>query len=185
MKYLALDVELGGLEPETSLLQAYFAVLDDKLELLDSLNLHVRPDNNLIVINPESLEVTRIDLKKHFAISLPYKSAGTLLYNFLKNHYDSEHRFLTPLGHFVKGDINRVVGTLISKGSWESFVSPNYVDTGVIAKYEIIKGKISPEGIGLQKLLKYFKIPFSKNELHDAKTDTLLTVEVYRRLLQL
>lgn len=85
MKYLVTDVETGGFEG-TSLLSAYFGVLDENLNLLDELELFVRPDNRQYVVTAEALAINKINLIEHEKKAVTYKEAGTLLFNFLQKN---------------------------------------------------------------------------------------------------
>lgn len=85
MKYLVMDCETGGFEG-TSLLSFYFGVLDEDFNVLDELDLLLRPKDHIYHINPEALEVNKINLIEHDKKAIPYNEGGTLLFNFLQQH---------------------------------------------------------------------------------------------------
>ncbi len=181
--YIALDAETGGVTPETSLLTVYFAVLDENFCVVDDLDLKVKPDDENYVITARALEINKINLVKHDKLAIPYKDAKPLLYKFLEKNYQGEK--LIPVGHGVAFDVRRVYSTLISQGSWENFVSYRVLDTGNAAQFLRVAGLFPKEVSGsLGSLVAHFKLP-SKGELHDARIDTLQTVEVLKKLLGL
>lgn len=181
--YLVFDTETGGIPKEVTLLTAWFGVYDEKFELLRSLDLRLKPDNGLYVIEPKSLEINNIDLASHDKVAISYKEAKGILYKFLNEAY-KQCGLLTPVGHGVMFDINKVTENLISRGSWETFVSYRTLDTGTIANFLRVAGIIPNEvEAGLSKLLAYYNIT-PQGELHTARADALATVEVLQYLIK-
>lgn len=181
--YIALDTETGGVTPETSLLTAFFAVLDENLCVVDELDLKVKPDDGNYVVTAQALAINKINLVEHDKIAIPYKDAKTPMYKFLERNFQGEK--LIPVGHGIHFDVRRVQPTLISQGSWENFVSYRLLDTGNAAQFLRAAGVFPKDVSGsLGSLVAYFGIK-SKGELHDARVDTLQTVSVLRALLNL
>lgn len=182
-KYIALDTETGGIGPEVSLLTAYLAVFDENLNRVGDIYLKVKPDNELYVLQAKALEVNKIDIVTHDAEAITYSDAKHFLYNFLKTHYMGEK--LIPIGHGVVFDIRKIQQHLISIGSWENFVSYRSLDTSPIARFLIAAGLV-PDSVkgSLESLVEHFGLP-PIGDLHDARIDTLMTVEVLKKLLGL
>jgi DNA polymerase III alpha subunit (gram-positive type) len=181
--YIALDTETGGVTPETSLLTAYFAVLDENLCVVDELDLKVKPDDGNYVVTAQALGINKINLIEHEKVAIPYKDAKTPMYKFLERNYQGEK--LIPVGHGIAFDVVRIRPTLISQGSWENFCSYRTLDTGQAAQFLRAAGKFPDNVSGsLGSLVAYFGIKF-KGELHDARVDTLQTVAVLRELINL
>ena len=182
-QYLALDVETGGVTPETSLLTAYLAVLDDAFHIVDELDLKLKPEDGNYVVTAQALSINKINLVEHDKVAMPYSKAKTPLYQFLERNYQGEK--LIPVGHGVSFDVRRVSSILISQGSWENFVSYRLLDTGNAAQFLRAAG-LFPKNVSgsLGSLVAHFGLP-SKGELHDARTDTLQTVEVLKKLLKI
>lgn len=185
MCYLALDLETGGLGREVSLLTGYFCVLDKEFNQTDELELNLIPDDGIYKVQPEGLAVNKIDLVELAKTAIPYKEAKTILYKFLDyNATMAETNKLIPIGQNVFWDIDFIQNTLLSIGSWESKVSYRVIDTMYIARFLQMAGKLDIEKVGLQNLIEYFNIEVEGNS-HEAKYDTLATVEVYKKLLEL
>lgn len=180
-KYIVFDTETGGLTSETSLLTAYFAVLDAEFNVVDELDLRLIPDNGIYFVDPKALEVNKIDLAELGKVAIPYKEAKTILYKFLQKNAGEEK--LIPIGQNVQFDIVRVTTDLISAGSWENFVSRRVLDTMIIAQFLVQIGKIEPEGIGLGKLIEYFNVTVEGNA-HEARYDALATAKVYQEMIR-
>lgn len=183
--YLAFDTETGGLGRDVSLLTAYFAVFNKDFELVSELDLKLIPDDGIYKAQPQALEVNQIDLKALAKEAITYKDAKPQLYNFLQlAKYRDDIEALIPLGQAIQFDIEKVVDTIISKGSWDNFVSRRVLDTMVIANFLKQIGKLPVESVSLGNLVEYFGITVEGNA-HEARYDTLATVKVYQALVEL
>lgn len=180
--YIALDTETGGVTPETSLLTAYLAVLDDAFHIVDEIDLKLKPEDGNYVVTAQALSINKINLVEHDKVAMPYSKAKTPLYQFLEKNHQGEK--LIPLGHGVHFDVVRV-RSLISQGSWENFVSYRMLDTSIAARFLIAAGVLPKNLSGsLGSIVSHFGIK-SKGDLHDARVDTLQTVSVLQELLNL
>jgi DNA polymerase III alpha subunit (gram-positive type) len=185
MAYLFLDNEMGGIGTQYSLLTVYLAVYDDNLQFVDELYLYLKPDDGIYKVCGEAMNVNRIDLKVHDTKAITYKEGGTALYNFLKKHGSAANR-LVPVGHGIYGDIELIIHHLVSRGSWESFVSYRKLDTQAVCQFLKACGMF-PETVSgsLESISNHFHIQVDEDKLHDAKYDTLLSVEVFKGLVNL
>ena len=67
--------------------------------------------------------------------------------------------------------------------TWETFVSYRKLDTQAVCQFLKSCNRFPDDVSGsLESIAKYFNIPIDENDLHDAKVDTLLTVEVFKKL---
>ena len=185
--FLAFDTETGGLDLENSLLTAYFGVLNSKLELIDELDLAVKPDDNKpYVVSAEALEINGINLIQHDKHAITYGAAGKKLRDLIIKHSSNGKVKMIPLGHNVHFDIEGVTGRILSKKHWNQYVSCRVVDTQIYARCLQVKGLIaSDQSISLGNLINLFNIRGIDGRPHEAKYDTLATVEVLRRLNKL
>jgi len=195
LKYLFLDTELGGRDLKYSLLQAYFMVTDENFNVLGDLSLQLKPDDSNYIVNGKSMTVNGIDLIQHDKVAVSYKESKSLLYNFLLKCVTGlpPNQFpltpanirLTPVGHGVKGDINHIIDKLISIGSWEQFCTYHYIDTSVVLQFLRACGKMPQDINGsISALANYFGI-IPEGELHEAKTDTILTMKIYQKMVEI
>jgi DNA polymerase III epsilon subunit-like protein len=184
-KFIAFDIESGGVDVETSLLTVYFAILDDNLNQIDELDLYLKPnDGKPYVVTPGGLAVNKINLIEHDKIAISYSEAGQLLVKFLKKHSVGAGK-LTPLGHNVPFDIDGVTYHLLGRKTWNQFVSYKIQDTQQCATFLQRKGLIPGISISLSNLQEFLQITIPNGVAHEAKYDTLVTIEVYKRLLKL
>lgn len=178
-----MDVETGGFEG-TSLLSAYFGVLDSHFRFEEELSLFLRPKNHIYHVTAEALGVNKINLIEHEKTAITYEEGATRLYNFIQLHSTNGQDKLNPLGHNVFFDINRINNDLLSRNSWLQFVSYRLSDTGVIGNFLKAQGKFPIElSTSLSGYCQYFGIDTS--QAHTAKGDCVMTVELYKRMLAL
>lgn len=191
--YVALDCEMGGIDLHYSLLQAYFVALDKNLQIVSELNLLTKPDDGIYHICAQGLAVNGIDLVKHDAVAVTYSNARSELGSwFRKINNGQQISRLRALGHNVHGDIRHIWDKIYARTKWENFVGYRNIDTATICQYLKDCGKIpqsvdGPEGVSgsLKSLADHFHVPYESEKLHDARADTLLTVDVYRCMLKL
>lgn len=180
-KYIALDIETGGLGVDKSFLTAYFAILDKELNIIDELYLYCKPKDGIYHVTAKGMEVNGIDLVEHDKIADTYQIAGTKLYQFLNQHEGP----LIAIGHNVRFDMVHIYDKLISQENWWHFISYRTLDTGVIGGFAIDLGLLPRDiNAGLNSLAKYLNVG-TQSEKHDAKEDTLLSVGVYKELKKL
>ena len=97
MKYLVLDTETGGIGPDVSLLTVYLGVLDENLNLLDELELFLKPNDGIYKTTAEALGINKINLVEHEKKAVTYREGGTLLFQFLqKNSF--VFQYIVPAG---------------------------------------------------------------------------------------
>ncbi len=185
-RYIAFDNETGGIDETTSLLTTYFAILDSKLNKIDELELTLKPnDGKPYVVEAEGLEVNKINLIEHDKVAITYSAGGQQLVKLLKKHHINGE-FLTPLGHNVGFDIDGVTNHLLGKKTWNQYVSYKIRDTQVVAGFLQEKGYLPEDmSVSLFSLAEYFKIKVPMGNQHESKYDTLVTIEVYKALLNL
>lgn len=186
MKYFTcLDTETGGIGLDKSLLTAYygFYIYENQIfRKLDDLYLKIKPDDGIYKVTAEALSINKIDLIEHDKVAIFEKAAGTLLYNKLKAWSDVSKEKITPVGHNVAFDIAQT-GKLVSKGSWDNFVSYRTIDTGTLAQVLRLTGKI-PDNIagGLGHIAAYYKVSVS-GKAHEAPADVEMTIGVLEKMM--
>tara|TARA_Y100000034_G_C6910079_1_gene424074 strand:+ start:11580 stop:12305 length:726 start_codon:yes stop_codon:yes gene_type:complete len=182
--FIGSDGETGGFRPEnSSLLTAYFAVLDKDGELIDELDLSTKPDDGEYKYTQEALDVNGIDLKEHDKIAITYTEASKLLIDFLEKHTESGKNKLTLLGQNVGFDRNFFIYHLLmdNESLWQKYFTDYIEDTLLIAGRLKNAKVLQTKGgkLKLESLCEVFSIPL---DAHKAKDDTLATIEVWKRL---
>lgn len=186
MKYLFLDTETGGIGLDKSLLTASFILTDEDFNELDVLDLFVKPDDKIYHCTAEALSINNINLIKHDKIAITHKEAAKILYDFLKKWSNGGKEKLIVVGKNVYFDLTHIWDKLISRGTWETFVSYQIVDLTTVWKMLEICGKVAVlSKTSLSNLAEYFNINFPSSIQHTSKSDTEITLHIYKRCLEL
>lgn len=182
--YVALDTETGGIGPDVSLLTMYLAVLDENLDLVEELDLKLKPDNGIYSVTAEALTINRIDLTKHEDGAVTPGNAGRMLRELLIRHTGNGSSKLTPIGHNVAFDLEKIYQTVLNKKEAQKYVSYRSLDTGVVGRFLIVTGLVPPSVTGsLGSYADHFKVP--NQDLHTARGDTITTVDVMKEMIKL
>ena len=189
MKYLVIDTESGSRHVNSTLLTAYFLVVNTEFKPLGELYCRLKPEpNDHYIVDAQGLAVNKINLVEHDKVATTCKQAKPILYDFLKEHAANGQR-LTPLGHATKGDIRRITDNLISEGSWVQFCTYHFLDTSVILQYLRAIGKMPMDCDGsIEALTKYFGINQHAGDdaqFHDAKFDVQMTMRVFQEMVRI
>ena len=178
--YLFLDTESGGPGPEYSILEFCLICADNDLVSFRTFDTQVEPDDGIYHVSRDGLICNRIDLTQHRGVK--YRDAGKLLYEKLIE-WGATPKTTTVVGHGIKGDLDIIFKYIISRGTWESFVSSMPIDTCGLYKVLQALGKIPPENTGsLQELAKHYEI--ATGVLHRALKDTILTRDVFIAMME-
>ena len=179
-KYIALDVESGGLDNAKTLLTAYFITLDEDMNPIDELDLKIKPDDGVYHLSAEALAVNGINIVEHDRVAITAGTAASLIFQFLANNNKDGKIKLIPVGHNVVFDIEFVCAHTLSKKSWNKFCGYRVLDTGTVSQFLMEKGDLPKMSASLGVIAKHYGIEF---EAHTAKGDTLATVAVMKKML--
>jgi DNA polymerase III alpha subunit (gram-positive type) len=182
--YIAVDTETGGIGSDVSLLTAYIAILDKNMEIIEDLNLAIKPDNGIYNVTAEALFINKINLIEHDKGAITSGKAGELFRDFLIKHSPNGAIKLLPLGHNVAFDMDKLYQHVLNKKEAQKYISYRVLDTGSTGNFLKAAGYI-PEAIsgGLGTYVEYFKV--IKRDAHEAKNDTLMTIDVMKAMLKL
>lgn len=190
MHYLWSDCETGGKKKEKHpLLQAYFAVYNDKMEFVDELELFLKPDegdHTTVCVEQEALDVTGINIEEHFKSpnTITYTEGRKLLLDFLTKHkIPNKRKHFRLSGHNVAFDLGFINTYLLDEDEWEKLVHYLLIDTLRICTFLQDCGLIAGDIGNLGSLVEYFGIP--KDQAHNARGDIKMNVGVYKALLQM
>lgn len=186
---MAFDCETGGLNQTTSdLLTLYVAFLDEEFKILDEVDFKLKPDNDrLPIAEVGALNVNGIDIQKHLADpeTITYSEAKVKLVTLIKKHLKKRGRYsnIRPLGHNVGFDIKWVQHHILSQDEWDSLISYAIKDTKSLVDFFKDCGYFPSDLGNLGSIVEYLQIP--KRNAHAAKDDTLMTIAVYVKLVEL
>lgn len=193
IKYLAFDCETGGVTPDTSILTAFFAVVEItyngeyKWEILDSLDVKLIPDDKKFVVTPYAMKVNGLNLASYVEDeeALKYSEFENIFSEWITPHTNpGEDSRIRSLGHNVKMDIDFVTKHLIPHSKWNKLVHYRAMDTSPIARFLQDGGWIDSDlSCSLGSLVEHYEIDIPEGGLHSAKADTIVTVTLYTNLL--
>jgi DNA polymerase III epsilon subunit-like protein len=185
MKRAPFDCETGGLTTDKSLLTFYMAIVDENLNVIDELDLKLKPDDGVYNCDAEALKINGIDLAKHDADpeTITYTEGSKRLKSFAeKHHTGGRWPTLIPAGHNIPFDIGFTQAYLMPEAVWRKFFSHRLLDTAPICNFKKDAGKW-PEKLGtLTSMVEFMGVP--KRNAHNAKDDTLMWIDCYREILR-
>jgi len=188
MNILAYDTETGGLEAgKHSLLTAYFCVIDPKTyEMIDEIDLKVKPDDGKYNVTPKAIEINGIDLEEHDKVAMTYTEANKVLKAFLvKNKIKGKRNHYISLGQNVGFDMNFLKASILSEAEFKSHgIYHGTLDTKSIVDFLKIIGIFPPTmRTSLGDIIDHLGLP--KRNAHEAKDDVLMTVDAFKGLVKL
>jgi DNA polymerase III alpha subunit (gram-positive type) len=180
MKYFCFDTELGGLKKEYSLLTLYGQILNEDLNILDEIDLKIKPDDGIYKVSAEALKINGINLVEHDKNSIPLSEASEKFKNFICRHSMNLNQKIIPMGHNISLDIKFAKNYLMNSTEWEKHFSYRKVDSHSVAMFLGISGFLPKyNSYSLKVLAEHFKL--DTNGMHDARKD----VEITTKLLKL
>jgi hypothetical protein len=187
--YLPFDSETGGLnENKADMLTLYMAIMDDQYKILEDLYLKLKPDGGrLPIAEAGALRVNGIDLRAHLADpeTITYSQAKSLIMAMVRRHLVKKGRFsnISPFGYNVPFDKRWTQKHIIPQDEWESVF--HYKDVDVMQSVDFLKraGWFPKELGSLGTVVDYLQVP--KRSAHNAKEDTLMTIDVDKKLMEI
>jgi DNA polymerase III epsilon subunit-like protein len=186
--YLAFDSETGGLEVSADMLTLYMAIVDENFKVLEELDLKLKPDGGrLPVAEAGVLKVNGIDLHKHLADpeTITYSEAKEKIVVLLKKYLKKRGRYsnLTPLGQNVDFDIKFLQHHILQPEEYNKYIHYGKMDTKMISDFFKACGYFPPDVGNLSSIAKHLNVTLSN--AHNARSDTLACVEVYKKMVEL
>jgi DNA polymerase III epsilon subunit-like protein len=186
--YAAFDTETGGLNPDKAdILTFYMAILDEDFKLVDEIDLKLKPDGRLPNADAGALRVNGINIQKHLEDpnTITYAEGKERILTMLRKYLKKNGRYsnIRPLGQNVQFDLDFTWKHLIDRDTWDSIVHYAKIDTKLAVDFLKDAGWFPKELGSLGTVVKFLQIP--ERAAHNAKEDTLMTVDVYKKLLEI
>jgi len=186
--WMPFDSETGGLnENKADLLTWYGAIMTEDYQIIDELYLKLKPDDRLPIAEAGALKVNGIVLADHLADpeTVTYTEGQRRLEAMIRKHLKRNGRYsnITPMGYNCPFDVRWTQKHLFPQEMWESLL--HYKTHDVMAIVDALKKYgIFPKTLGsLGTVVEYLGIP--TRNAHNAKEDTLMTVDVDKKLAEL
>lgn len=181
-KYFLFDTETGGIRKEMSLLTLYGHILDDNLNILDTIDLKIKPDDGVYHVNAQGLEINRINIVEHDRIAKPLSEVKTRFKNYICGW--SLNQKLTPIGHNVRFDVKFVKTHLLE--DWDRYFDRRHIDTASVGKFLALSGIVPKlKTYSLSEMAQALMIDVNEDSRHEARFDADLTLNVLRNMTQL
>lgn len=186
--YIPFDFETGGLNEKTSdALTLYIAVMDEEFKIVDELDLKLKPDGRLPIAEAGALKVNGINLQEHLINpdTITYSEAKKKIVSMLKKHLKKNGRYsnLRPLGQNIPFDLRFMWEHLVPKDEWDQIVHYGLIDTKPIVDFLKDVGWFPRDLGSLDSIVNFLGVP--KRAFHNAKEDTLMVVDVYKKLIEI
>lgn len=186
--FMPFDSETGGLnENKADLLTWYGAIMTEDYQIVDELYLKLKPNDRLPIAEAGALKVNGINLADHLADpeTVTYAEGQKRLEAMIRKHLKRNGRYsnITPMGYNCPFDVRWTQKHLLPQDMWESLL--HYKTHDVMAIVDALKKYgIFPKTLGsLGTVVEYLGIP--TRNAHNAKEDTLMTVDVDKKLAEL
>lgn len=182
-RFIVLDCETGGTDLNFSLLTLYAEILDEQFNVLDSIDLKIRPDDGLYCVKASALAINNINIVEHDKEAMSQQVAAECFQNFISCHTIDNTR-LVIVGHNVGTfDVPFIKKNLFKK-DWDRYFFYRYLDTSAIGEYLSMAGVLpSDMNASLANLAAYFGFDYSG--AHEAKFDTQLTKNIFIKMINL
>jgi hypothetical protein len=187
--YAPFDSETGGLNPDTAdLLTFYMCIMDEEFKICDELDLKLKPnDGRFPITEAQALKVNGIDIRAHLEnpLTVTYAEGQRQLEAMLAKYAKriGKSMNIRPLGYNVPFDENWTWKHLLPRADWLKYMHYKRID--VMERVDFLKESgWFPQDMGsLGTVVDYLRLP--KRAAHNAKEDTLMCVDVYRKLLEI
>jgi len=181
-KYFLFDTETGGVRKEMSLLTLYGHILDENLNILDTIDLKIKPDDGVYHVNAQGLEINKINIVDHDRVAKPLSEVKTRFKNYICGW--SLNQKLTPIGHNVRFDVKFVKTHLLE--DWDRYFDRRHIDTASIGKFLALSGIVPKlKTYSLSEMAQALMIDVNEDSRHEARFDADLTLNVLRNMTQL
>lgn len=165
-------------------------VLDNKLEVIDAIDLKIKPDNGRYSLAASAMKINGIDIIQHDTEAITETEASKKFYDFCFKHGSLSLNKMIPAGHNISLDIRFVKRHLLEEqinpegNSWGRFFSYRRLDTATIAHFLRLAGKLPDDIEGsLGSLANHFGLSYEG--AHNAKFDAELSLEILKLLIGL
>ena len=181
-KYFLFDTETGGIRKEMSLLTLYGYILDENLNILDTIDLKIKPDDGVYHLNAQGLGINKINIVEHDRVAKPLSEVKTCFKNYVCGW--SLNQKLTPIGHNIRFDVKFVKTHLME--DWDRYFDRRHIDTASVGKFLALTGFVPKlNTYSLSEMAAAMMIDVDENKRHEASYDADLTLKVLQNMTNL
>lgn len=192
IQYFIVDAETGGkYAKEHSLLTLYGQILNKNLNVVDEIDLVVKPDDGIYRISADALETNKIDLIEHTKKAITYSEAKQKLEHFIiKNRGFNEAAKIMPVGWNLKFDIGFILEHVMDQVLWDKYFSRDTIELKSLVHYLILTKKIKIKKnynteMHLHEIIDELKVDIGGKQYHNAKSDVEIEYALFKKLIEL
>jgi DNA polymerase III alpha subunit (gram-positive type) len=175
--YFCVDTETGGLSSSNSLLTLYGLVIDESFNVVNQVDLCLKPNSGQYVIEAPALGINNINLVEHDKRAIDYKKGKETLYKLLYLY-----KPLHLIGHNVAFDVKFMKRHLFEgrRTELDTLFSRHIHDTKNNATFLKTCGRIPKDvGVSLVQQLKFFFPDLDLEGHHNAEWDAKMTFKLF------
>lgn len=179
MRYIALETETGGKDPDKhSLLTVSAYVLDHDGELLDFIYIELKHED--YCIDYKEMRDSPLNLEDHDERALVLVEAKHTFAKFLSENIETYENKLVPVGTNLKNDLDFINRQLLSL---KSFLQPTGIDVLSIGNFLKMAEKLPSHLNSAQDFANFFDIP--RKGARNPERDVDLCIGILRKMLKL
>jgi len=180
VKYFLFDTETGGRTKECCLLTLYGQILNENFDILEEIDLKIKPEDGIYKFTAEALGINKIVVSDHDSHAVKESEASFLFKNFVGRH--TYYGRITPIGHNVRFDVKFAKAHIFSE--WDKYFDYHQIDTASLAKF-LQQAGFLPKSLdcSLDSLIQHYGIAMNPALRHTAKGDVEATYAVYMKML--
>lgn len=185
-RFLIIDTETGGFDPQTYSILALGAVVWERNRVIDQVEFFVAEPQPKC--DPEALKINRIDLDWLAEHGEPPDVVVGRLEEFLKPHFSdlAAGEGISLVGHNVQFDVDFVKRLYRLAGRrFAGIFSHRVIDTSSVLRFLILAGKLPLSSAGSSEAFEYFQIPIDPDERHTALADARATSALLDKLIDI
>ncbi len=180
-RFLFIDTETGGLDPDNHSLLSVAMVVWENMEIIDSQELLI--NDGKLNVTDEALAINKIDIEKHKKLAISPSQAIEKIFLFIDKHFPRQRK-ITIAGHNVHFDISFLkVLFFRNKKDFSKFFSHRIIDTSSILHYLYLAGHINQRSISSDEAFELFEIKVEGR--HTALGDAVATAKLFSKLIYL
>lgn len=184
--YFFIDTETGGLTPDCSLLTFDGTLLDENLNVLESVSYKIKPDDGIYHIQAGALKVNKINIIEHDVGAVPMSEARKQFEHWISMKI--AEKYLQPTiivaGQNVWYDIEMLKKEFCPE--WSSYFSRRILDLQPISILFKAAGIMpADQRISLSELVKYFNIDVDINNMHRSDIDVYASIEIFKKYIRI
>ena len=179
-KYFLVDVETGGLDcTKHSLLTLYGFVFKPNMEIIDRIDLKIKPNDGCYHLEVEAMAINKINILEHDKEAITEQQASLKLRDFLFAHSEYKATKLIPVGHNVNFDMKFIQKKLVP--DINDLCSHRQIDTASISQFFMLSGKLPIMSGSLSAICKHYEI--DTTGAHNAKVDAENTFRLLQAMI--